>query len=141
MCKAITIHKGQGITVGKGQDWENVIVYFVEGKSKSQPGLELVAISRAESPNCLFVGNDSRNLTRQQLLKIGKGEAYKKRYAFENYLLNKSEITQKPIIDAIKELDNEEDETKKTFEGGCRFLCEWYRQNCFKDCRTEEQKK
>ena len=40
VCKAITIHKGQGITVGKGQDWENVVVYFVEGKGKSQPGLK-----------------------------------------------------------------------------------------------------
>ena len=36
ICKAITIHKGQGINVGKGKEWECAIAYFVKGKVEEQ---------------------------------------------------------------------------------------------------------
>ena len=130
VCKAITIHKGQGITVGPGHDWENVVIYFVEGNKRSQPGLELVALSRVEDPSCLYVGNKSFSLTNHQLSNIGKGSAYDKRKEFESMLCEKSIKTQKPFVDAITSLDNNNDGNEKTFEGGCRFLCNWYRSKC-----------
>lgn len=130
VCKAITIHKGQGITVGLNHDWENVVIYFVEGKKRSQPGLELVALSRVEDPNCLFVGNNSFSLTNEQLSNIGRGLAYDKRKEYESMLRDKSIISQKPFVDAIMSLDNSNGANEKTFEGGCRFLCDWYRSKC-----------
>ena len=127
ICKAISIHKGQGITVDENQHWKSVIVYFVEEGGKSQPGLELVALSRAKSPNDLFIGTPSSKLSRDKLMKVGRGAAYDKRTSFENYLKQMALSSQKPIVEAITKLDTETNDELKTFEGGCRFLCDWYR--------------
>ena len=118
MCKAITIHKGQGITVGKGKEWPCVVIYFNEGKKRSQAGLELVAASRAESKHALFVGNNSMNLTKEKLRKIGKGEVYNKRHNYECYLKQLAPTTQKPIYDAITNMDVNTDVNKKHLKVG-----------------------
>ena len=130
VCKAITIHKGQGITVGKDEYWKNVIIYFAEDKARTNPGIELVALSRASDPNCLYIGNQKSRLTKEKLRNIGQGEAYEKRKHFEQYLSSISLPSQKSFIDEITNLDDSNENNCKTFEGGCKFLCKWYRRMC-----------
>ena len=124
VCKAITVHKGQGITVGPGETWEKVVIYFIEGKKRSSCGIELVGLSRTADKKDLYIGNNTTSLTKNKLKKIGQGEGYNKRHLFEKHLQILSFKTQLQFINAIKELD---ESSLKTFEGGCKFLCKWYR--------------
>ena len=95
---------------------------FYGRERKTQPGLELVALSRATNPNCLFVGNEKRNLTRKQLLNIGKGKSYDQCKEFELKLKNKAASTQHQLVKAITNLDKTHNGNDKTFEGGCSFF-------------------
>jgi ATP-dependent exoDNAse (exonuclease V), alpha subunit - helicase superfamily I member len=52
VCVAITIYKSQGITVGKGEQFEHVVVHLPLNSKRVVPGLELVAFSRAKSLDC-----------------------------------------------------------------------------------------
>jgi hypothetical protein len=47
VCKAISIHKSQGMTIGPEEVIEKVVVYLPEDQREQSPGLELVAFSRA----------------------------------------------------------------------------------------------
>jgi hypothetical protein len=125
VCIAITIHKSQGMTIGDGQIFEKVIVYLPEAGSRSDPGLELVAFSRASGPDCVAVGNNSSTLTEMSIKKIGKSVAYDLRREFEQELKQMAYGTQAPTIAAITMLD-EIEYGDKTYEGGCRFLLNWF---------------
>jgi hypothetical protein len=50
VCKAITIHKAQGISIGQGHLWEGVVIALPEAMDRKMPALELVALSRATEP-------------------------------------------------------------------------------------------
>ena len=63
-CKAITIHKGQGINIGEGQDFEKVVIYFTEGKTRNSPGIDLVALSRAKQLEDIAIGNKIKTLAK-----------------------------------------------------------------------------
>ena len=56
-CVAMKIHKAQGMTVGKGMDFEKLIVYLTVAGKRTTPGLELVAFSRVKKPEDIAVGN------------------------------------------------------------------------------------
>lgn len=49
MCKSITIHKDQGMTVVKGQQFNTCLACLPTGKILNTPGLELVPCSRAKA--------------------------------------------------------------------------------------------
>jgi len=48
VCVALTIHKAQGMTIGEGELFNKVIIYFPNPTDKLVPGLMLVAFSRAK---------------------------------------------------------------------------------------------
>ena len=74
VCKALSIHKSQGMTVGEGKQFKKVIVHLPINGNKC-PGQELVATSRAVKLNDFAIGNSLTQLTRQNLLKIGRTDA------------------------------------------------------------------
>jgi hypothetical protein len=125
VCIAITIHKSQGMTIGDGQIFEKVIVYLPEAGCRSNPGLELVAFSRASGPDYVTVGNDSSILTEMSIKKIGKSVAYDLRREFEQELKQMADVTQAPAMTAITLFDKIE-YGDKTYEGGCKFLLNWF---------------
>ena len=123
LCKALTIHKAQGMTVGEGQMFEEVVVCLPVGGTKC-PGQELVASSRAVELRDFAIGNPIDQLTKQDLVNIGRTPAYNDRRAFLDKIKIKSGPSQEQTRINITDLDTN---TDKTFEGGCAFLLNWYR--------------
>ena len=69
VCIAITIHKSQGMTIGRGEIFEKVVVYLPEN-NRSSPKLELVAFSRVKTLADIAVGNMSNNLVKMDIQKL-----------------------------------------------------------------------
>ena len=124
VCKAITIYKSQGLTVGDGKIWEKVVIWLPTGNQRKTVGTEVVAFSRATKPTAFAIGNDLNDIDRMSLLKIGKGKATKVRNDFEHMLCTKGTNTQSYYRDKISQLDIS---ANKSFLGGCNFLLRWYR--------------
>ena len=81
VCKAITIHKSQGITIGENQMFKYAVVHFPEAPQPDSPIQALVAFTRAMPPHNFAIGN--ANITQKELKKIGKGPGEVKRRVFE----------------------------------------------------------
>ena len=88
------------------------------------PGQELVASSRAVELRDFAIGNPIDQLTKQDLVNIGRTPAYNDRRAFLDKIKIKSGPSQEQTRINITDLDTN---TDKTFEGGCAFLLNWYR--------------
>ena len=125
VCIALTIHKSQGMTIGPEQQFEKVVVHLPEQNANTTPGLELVALSRASSPECFAIGNKQSDLSKLKLKKIGSTKSYKERKLFQNKLRGMAQKTQHTAKENIKQLDPSS-VGDKTFEGGCAFLLNWY---------------
>ena len=126
ICKAISIYKSQGITVGKDNQWEYVVVGMPDPDSRHKSsGQELVAFSRAQTETCLAIAEDIE-LTMDMFTKIGKSNACEKKRKFEKTLKDRQEASQQWIKDKITDLDNTHNDGQKTFDGGYEFLCRWY---------------
>ena len=125
VCKAITIHKSQGMTIGPHQQFEKVIVHLPTSTTRKSPGIELVACSRAMNPDCIAFGNKSSDLTTMELKKIGTTNSYDLRRSFETEMKRRADESQTQTIEAITALDNNHE--NKTYEGGCKFLLSWFR--------------
>jgi len=125
VCKAITIYKSQGITVGEGPDcfWKFVVVGMDEANARNRaPGQELVAFSRAQNLRYVAIYDDVE-VTRDAFTKIGTGKGCDRKREWEQFLLDNQEDSQQWIREQITSLDPQEN---KTFEGGYNFLCQWY---------------
>lgn len=83
--KAITIYNSQGRSIGEGQTWEYVVVNLTEKKSRSRPGLEKFALSRATSLDTMAILDDTK-LSYDQFVRIGRGASYDKRREFKKLL-------------------------------------------------------
>jgi hypothetical protein len=81
ICKAITIHKAQGISIGPGHVWERVVIALPEATDHKMPALEL-ALSRAMEPMAFAISCDAE-ITRESLLNMGHGKAYDQRHDFK----------------------------------------------------------
>ena len=104
VCKSITIHKSQGMTIGENEIFTKVVLYLPDSLSgRKTPGSELVGMSRAKNLNCLAIGNESKNLSVQDIQKIGRTQAYDSRRIFESILKRKAEKTQNNVINTIKD--------------------------------------
>jgi ATP-dependent exoDNAse (exonuclease V) alpha subunit len=124
VCVAITIYKSQGITVGKGEQFEHVVVHLPLNSKRVVPGLELVAFSRAKSLDCVAVGNPASDLVSDRILKIGKTKGNKAYKDFMDMLSKKEQETFQIFQTRITALDSNTEEP--TFQGGCDFLLQWY---------------
>ena len=47
----------KAMTISPGQQFERVVVHLPESGTRKNPGVELVAISRAMNPTCFAIGN------------------------------------------------------------------------------------
>ena len=130
VCKAISIHKCQGISVGQGEQWTKIVVMLPGITSRMrQPGLECVACSRAkEIADMAFIENEKNLLTYEKLLKIGTTPAYIDRRNFEHRRLDQHiQRTKQVVTELITQQDvTDEVFTEKTFNGGYCKLLEWY---------------
>ena len=125
VCKAITGHKSQGMTVGDGHFWKCVVVALASSRGMNIPGLEQVAISRATSLDCLALLNTHEHpVSLERLMKIGKGPAYDKRRSFEAKLRELEKQTIAPIQKKIAAFSPGE---YKSFKAGYDALVQWYR--------------
>ena len=123
VCKAITIYKSQGITVGEGCVWRYVVIGMPGLGDKTNPGEELVAFSRAKKAEDFAILDDVE-VTFETFLNIGRSEACQRKRAFEERLLNRQAASQEWIRNAIIDLDPSTD--NKTFDGGFGALVAWY---------------
>jgi PIF1 helicase. len=128
VCVAITIYKSQGITVGKGEQFEHVVVHLPLNSKRVVPGLELVAFSRAKSLDCVAVGNSASDLVADRILKIGKTKGNKAYKDFMALLAKKEEETFQLFGERITRLASNivPEGQSPTFQDGCDFLLQWY---------------
>jgi hypothetical protein len=120
VCKAITIIKSQGQSVGPGNNWTKLVCRLPQ---RSTPGLELVAISRVTDPSCLMILPE--NLTIDRLLRIGQSPAYQPRRDFEEKCREQAVQSETQLEALIASMDVNLDNA--TFEGGYQVLVSWYR--------------
>jgi len=127
-CKALSIHKSQGMTVGPGKPFQYITVHYPTKNTgaRSTPGLELVATSRVESLNYLAVGNRMEDLSKQQLTSIGTTKAYDARKAYLRDIKDRAQRSKEVLMAKITSADPNPNENERSFEGGCQFLLEWY---------------
>ena len=85
VCKAITIHKCQGISIGNGEKWSKIVIVLPGSKCRlNAPGLECVAISRAkEFSDMAFMETDKHEINMARFMKIERSKAYEDRNDFE----------------------------------------------------------
>jgi PIF1 helicase. len=126
VCIAITIYKGQGITVGPGEEFERIVVHIPINASRPVTGQELVQFSRAKDLKYIAVGNQPDELVTDKLLKIGKTKGNEKRKEFMQFLQCKEEETLCFFREEISKL-NPNGQGNGTFDDGCNFLLNWYR--------------
>ncbi len=106
ICKSLSIHKSQGMTVGHGKQLTKVVVHLPVGVGENKClRLELVAVSRAVELNDFAVGNSITELTKQALLRIGNTDAYRARNMFLEETRRKPIPSQEQTIVAITQLD------------------------------------
>jgi hypothetical protein len=127
-CKALSIHKSQGMTVGPDKQFKYLTVHYPTGtaNARSTPGLELVATSRVESLSYMAIGNDEEDLSKQLFTKIGTSKAYEARKKHLEMITERADCSKTEIMRRIAALDPNQNEDERTYEGGCDFLLGWY---------------
>ena len=66
VCKAITIHKSQGMSVGPGNSFESAVIYLPQKGERSNPGSELVVTSRVTDISFLVICDTNSQVTRSR---------------------------------------------------------------------------
>ena len=125
VCKAVTTHKSQGMTVGPGHVWERLVITLPRKNSRNKTcGSELVAFSRVTDLQHLAIADhEGVPNTLQHYYKIGKGLAATKKHEFLHELHQhslQSVSTMKTEIAALDTVHN-------SFHEGCAFLLNWHR--------------
>ena len=126
VCKAITIHKAQGMSIGPQKAFESAIISLPEKGERTTPGSELTAFSRVTTISVLAICDTNRQITIETIKNIGTGSSYNKRKLFDKLLLNKDTISRAIVKRNITKLHVVENNKNQTFLGGCDFLLEWY---------------
>jgi hypothetical protein len=126
VCKAITIHKAQGISIGPGNVWERVVIALPEARDRKTPALELVALSRATEPGAFAISCDAE-ITKESLLNMGRGKAYDQRREFEAHLRDLAAESQVSLRAEI--IAEDPNQAAPTLEGGFHALVCWFRES------------
>ena len=127
VCYGLSGHKTQGMSVGEGEQFKKAKIHMPKGKMKNTPGWVLTAFTRLKRSNDLAIANNSRDLSKTELLRIGRSKAYITRRNFRDTLVDKSEPSMRRTIERITALHDVEEGQRKTFDGGCKALLDWYR--------------
>ena len=98
-----------------------------KGKMKNTPGWVLTAWTRSKARKDVAIANKSSDLSKTELLRIGRTKAYTVRREFRKTLARKSETSMRRTITRITALHDVQQEQHKTFSGGCDYLNSWYR--------------
>ena len=132
VCKAITIYKSQGMTIGNGDEcfWKRVVVGLptAEGRNRS-PGQELVGLSRATDIEVLAIHDEDpkAKVSQDSFFNIGMGASCEKKRQFEQHLLESQGESQVWLKSKISSLDPS---GRKDFDRGYEFLCSWLDEKC-----------
>jgi hypothetical protein len=126
VCKEITIHKAQGISIGLGNVWERVVIALPEARDCKTPALELVALSRATGPGAFAISCDAE-ITKESLLNMGRGKAYDQRREFEAHLRDLAAQLQVSLRAEI--IAKDPNWAAPTLEGGFHALVSWFRES------------
>ena len=137
VCVALTIHKSQGMTIGSGQMFSKVVVHLPGPRQKSQPGLELVGLSRAKLPDDIAIGNTEADLDLRSIKRMGQGKAYDSRREYETKFTRMSETTKTSTMLDITQCDTSPG--PKTYEGGCQSLLKWYNDTLIANGQADSQ--
>ena len=124
VCKAITGHKSQGMTIAKGEPFEMAVVHLPEKGEKVPPGWEMVTSSRAKTLQDFCYGNNTRDLNKSTLRDIGKSAAHDEHRAFQDGLKRTYRDTKREVMESIAALDPS---GNGSYREGCMFLLKWYR--------------
>ena len=124
VCKAITGHKSQGMTIAKGEPFEMAVVHLPKKGDRVAAGWEMVTSSRAKTLQDFCYGNNVRNLSKSSLRRIGKSESHDQRRAFQEGLKRKYRATKREVMEMIGALDPGGNGSHRE---GCMFLLKWYR--------------
>ena len=75
--KSNTIHKSQGVSIGPGKDWDNVVVTLPSKNTKAHLSMEIVAFS-SSTPNASssIQDDDINGVTVEDLKDIGWSKSY-----------------------------------------------------------------
>jgi hypothetical protein len=121
ICVAITVHKAQGMTVGEGEQFENVLIHISE--VNRSPGLDLVAWSRAKTIQNVAIHNNSMDLPTERLYAIGTTKQDDNRREFVQKMKERAVLTKAEIHNNISNLDPD---NNGSFDRGKQFLRDWY---------------
>ena len=127
MAIGLTGHKAQGMTIAKNEPFEKAVLHFPTSASKlTTTGLEYVMTGRAKSLSDFAIGNKVADLDRNKLLKIGTSPTDADRRLFQQMVREWYEEVDRPRV--MAEIAAVDPGAVKTYDGGCRFLRQWYRE-------------
>ena len=121
MCKALTVHKAQGMSAGPGHPFESAIMHLTEEGERTNPGSELVATSRVTDVSFLAIYDTNRQgiMVSLEILEVVI-VITKEKNSMKCYRLK---IFSRQIVEEnITKLDDVSQKEDKTFTGGCNFL-------------------
>ena len=125
VCKAIAIHKSQGITVGEGQEWERLVITLPTNGTMKHPGIYLAAISAASCMEAFLIRvTNCNDILYDVLMSIGRGMTYDQRRLFEQTLKERADNRQRRFVLEVVGLHPNTD--KPPFKGGFKHLVRWY---------------
>ena len=87
VCKGLTAHKVQGMSIGKGKEFERAIIHMPEGRMKNIPGLVLVMLTRLKEAADFAIGTEPSSLSMDDFVKLGNTPAYNDRRNFRQDMM------------------------------------------------------
>ena len=103
VCKAITIHKDQGMSIGPQKPFESVIISFWKG-GRTYPGSALVTFSRVTTISALSMCDTKWQITIETIKNIETSSSYNKRKIFDKLLMNIDTISRGIVKNNITKL-------------------------------------
>ena len=127
VCKACSVHKMQGVTVGHDQQFTHCVCYLSNPleNTASTPGMEVVLLSRAKNITDMAIGNKMSDMSTSHILKIGTTASYDQRKMFFAQIAREAKATKARVMKKVALLDTRA--YNKTYDGGCAELLKWYR--------------
>jgi len=112
------------MTVATGEPFEMAVVHLPEKGELVPAGYSMVTSSRAKALNDFCFGNEVRNLSKTELLAVGKSTANNERRDFQDGLKRTYRDTKHVVVESIGALDPGNGGSYKEV---CNFLLKWYR--------------